>query len=97
MPKLLIISPTLVNYKDDRGGVAHDSGEVIDAPQDVAKVLIRTNRALYVNKTDDPDKAGINTAPADLVTAAKAAVKAKGKPKTGDGGQDDSGSDGEGQ
>jgi hypothetical protein len=79
MPKVIITEGCLVNYGDDRGGVHQDQGDLCEPAKDVALALVRVNRALYVNRSDDPDKAGANTASTELVRAAQAASKAKAK------------------
>ena len=79
MPKLLILDPCLVNFADDRGGIHHDSGDMPDVPKAAATDLVRRGRALYVNKSDDADKAGRYTASADMVKAAQAMEEAKAK------------------
>lgn len=70
MPKQLIIESTIVNYGDDRGGVHEDRGAIVDVPKETARTLAAVNRALYVNRTDDPDKGGRNTATAEMLKAA---------------------------
>lgn len=79
MPKLLILEACLVNFADDRGGIHHDAGDMPDVPKAQATDLIRCNRALYINKADDADKAGRYTASAEMVKAAKAMEAAKAK------------------
>ena len=79
MPKMLIIAATLVNYGDDRGGVHQDAGDLIDAPKDEARKLVDAKRALYLNKTDDLDKHGRNTASAKEIKAAEDLAKARAK------------------
>lgn len=79
MPKLLIIAACLVNFGDDRGGIHHDAGEMPDVPKAPATDLVRHGRALYINKSDDADKAGRYTASPDMVKAAKAMEAAKNK------------------
>lgn len=79
MPQLLILDPCLVNFSDDRGGIHHDSGDMPDVPKAAATDLVRRGRALYVNKTDDADKAGRYTASAEMVKAAKSMAAAKAK------------------
>ena len=74
MPKLLITTPVLINYEDDRGGVHHDVGEMPVVAKDTALALVRADRALYADKRDDPDKSGRNTASAEMLRAAKALV-----------------------
>jgi len=73
MTKMLIIDTCLVNHNDDRGGVAHARGEIIDPPKDEAKKLVLADRALYVAKADDFDKNGRYTASKELVAAAQKA------------------------
>lgn len=77
--KLLIIEACLVNYGDDRGGVDHAAGDVVDVPKATAATLATNGRALYINKTDDPDKAGRFTASKDMLKAAEAMWRAKQK------------------
>lgn len=77
MPKQLVIESTLVNYGDDRGGVHHDRGEIIDVPKDVARTLVNAGRTLYVEKADDVDKNGRNTASKEMLKAAANMAKAK--------------------
>jgi hypothetical protein len=79
MEKILITEPTLINYGNDRGGVHHDAGELPDVPKETALALVRHGRALFVNRNDDPDKAGANTAPAELLKAAKDVATARAK------------------
>lgn len=71
MPKMITIACTNVNYNDDRGGVIHGQGELIDVTKEVARTLALNDRALYVNKADDHDKAGVFTASKALLDAAK--------------------------
>ncbi|MDT3708164.1 MAG: hypothetical protein ROZ09_15185 [Thiobacillus sp.] len=70
MPKMLVTDACIVNYGDDRGGVAEPSGKVVEVTKDTARDLIAANRALYVAKTDDPDKRGLYTASAEMIKAA---------------------------
>ena len=77
--KILILAACLVNMGDDKGGQHTDEGEIVDPPKDVANKLVSYGRALYINKADDPDKAGANTAPKELVQAAYAAKAEKAK------------------
>ena len=77
MPKVLIIEPCLINLGDDRGGVDHGAGEIVDVNKDTANTLARANRALYVSKVDDPDKHGLFTATKEMVRAAEALTKQK--------------------
>lgn len=69
--KMLIIEPCIVNYGDDHGGVAESAGAQIDVPKDIAASLVTAGRALYVKRDDDPSKAGVNTASAEMLKAAK--------------------------
>ena len=77
--KILILAACLVNMGDDKGGQHTDEGEIVDPPKDVANKLVSYGRALYINKADDPDKAGANTASKDLIQAAYASKTAKEK------------------
>jgi hypothetical protein len=77
MPKVLITTPTLINFEDDRGGLHHDAGETPVVPKDTALTLVRADRALYVSKSDDPDKSGRNTASAEMLKAAADLAKAR--------------------
>lgn len=77
MPKMIVISATNVNYNDDRGGVIHGQGELIDVNKEVARTLATNDRALYVNKADDHDKTGAFTASKALLDAAKKMTKAE--------------------
>lgn len=86
MPKLLITEATLVNYGDDRGGVHEDAGALINPGKDTADALVRIGRALYVEKKDDPDKSGRNTASADMLAAAEALAKAAARKTAKDAG-----------
>lgn len=84
MPKMLITDSTLVNFRDDRGGVHAEKYEIHDVPKDVAADLVNAGRALYVDAKDDPSKGNFNTASVELLKAAEAAVKAKkSKPAAG--------------
>jgi hypothetical protein len=84
MPKQLVISPTQINYGDDRGGVHHDAGDIVDVSKDIGIALMRANRTLYINKADDPDKSGRNTASKEMLAAVEDMAKAKGKQKSAD-------------
>lgn len=77
MPKILILEATQVDYGDDRGGQHVDSGEIADVTKENARKLTEYNRALYVDKKDDPTKAGIYTASKDMLAAAQAMAKAR--------------------
>lgn len=79
MPKVLIIESCLINYGDDRGGVHAEQYEQPNPTKDTAAALIASGRALYVDEKDDPSKGKINTASAEMLKAAAAAVKGKGK------------------
>lgn len=79
MPKQIIIEATQVNYGDDRGGVHADAGEIVDVPKDTGIALMRAGRSLYVNKADDPDKSGRNTASKEMLKAAEDIAKARAK------------------
>ena len=70
MPKMLVLETCLVNYKDDRGGIAEPAGTlpIIDAEQALA--LARTGRMLFTRKSDDPTK-GTRTAPPEVVEQAR--------------------------
>lgn len=76
MPKILIIEACIVNYGDDRGGVVESFGAVTEVNKDTARALTVSGRALYVSKTDDPDKTGRYTASPDMVKAAEREAKA---------------------
>lgn len=78
MPKMLVIAGCLINHGDDRGGVAHAQGEIVEVNKDTADTLAKMDRALYASREDDPTKAGIHTASPDMLKAAQA--MAKGKP-----------------
>lgn len=75
--KILITESTQVNHGDDLGGQHAESGNVIDVSKDNAKKLTEANRALYVNKTDDPFKDGRFTATKEMLQAAANLDKAK--------------------
>lgn len=75
--KILILAACLINFADDKGGIHHDEGETPDVPKDAATALVRSGRALYVNKSDDTDKGGRNTASKEMLAAAKAMNDAK--------------------
>jgi hypothetical protein len=75
MPKILIIESCVVNHGDDRGGVHQSAGDMPEVPKDPARALVSAGRALYINKTDDPDKQGRNTASREMVSAAEAMQK----------------------
>lgn len=79
MPKILVLDPCLINLGDDRGGTHHDRGDMPDVPKATATEIVRLGRALYVNKTDDPDKAGRSTASEAMVKAAQDMATAKAK------------------
>lgn len=75
--KLLIISACLINFGDDRGGVHTAEGETPEVTKDTAVELTQANRALYVNKADDPTKEKRYTASPEMVKAAQDLAKAK--------------------
>ena len=77
--KLLITDNTIVNHGDDRGGVDAAQGDIVDVNKDTARALVAPGRALYTNKADDPEKGAPNTAPAELLKAAQAAIADKAK------------------
>lgn len=77
--KILIIEAIQVVFNPDIGGEHVSPGEIIDVTKDQAGKLTQANRALYVNKADDSYKDGRFTAPADMLKAAEAMAKAKGK------------------
>lgn len=79
MPKILIISATIINYGDDRGGVDAAEGDMPEVTKETALALVRANRALYTDRKDDPDKAGSNTASARMIKAAEDMAKEKAK------------------
>lgn len=77
MPKMLIIETCIVNHGDDRGGVVETVGATIEVNKDTARDLCNTARALYISKTDAPDKNGRNTASEAMIAAAKDMPAAK--------------------
>ena len=77
--KIIILESCIINLGNDRGGQHAERLDMPDVPKDTAVKLVGYGRALYINKSDDPDKAGVNTAPQDLVDAAKAAAAEKAK------------------
>lgn len=79
--KIIILEGTQVNYGDDRGGVHEDAAALCDVPKETAVKLTTAQRALYVNKSDDPFKDGRFTASPEMVKAAEAMAKAKAKGK----------------
>lgn len=79
MPKILIIETCIVNHGDDRGGVVETVGSNIEVNKDTARDLCTTGRALYVNKADDPDKSGRNTASPEMIKAAEREAKSAAK------------------
>ncbi|MDP3136992.1 MAG: hypothetical protein Q8N17_11765 [Burkholderiaceae bacterium] len=89
MPKQLIIEACLINYGDDRGGVDHAAGTIVEVPKGTAIDLARAGRTLYVEKKDDPDKAGRHTASPEMLKAAadmrKTRDKATAAPEKADG------------
>lgn len=79
MPKQLVIESCLINHGDDRGGVHHDAGEIVEVPKGTAIDLARAGRTLFVDKKEDPDKNGRHTASADMLKAAEVMRKAGAK------------------
>jgi len=77
MPKILITAACQVNFGDDRGGVHVDDCEIGNVTKEVAQALVRSGRALYVEKKDDPDKHGRDTASAEMLKAAEAVRKSR--------------------
>ncbi|WP_374513792.1 hypothetical protein [Niveibacterium sp.] len=78
MPKILILETCIVNYRDDRGGVAEEAGALITVDAEQARLLTTHGRALYTSKGDDATK-GRYTAPADVIKAAEAIAKEAAK------------------
>jgi hypothetical protein len=76
---MLVIDTCIINYQDDRGGVAEAAGSIVEVTKDTARALIGANRALYVVKTDDPDKHARNTASPEMLKAAADMRKAPAK------------------
>jgi hypothetical protein len=77
MPKILIIEPCLINLGDERGGVDHSAPSFADVTKETARQLVTMGRALYTVRADDPDKGARNTAPKDMLDAAKAVIEAR--------------------
>lgn len=77
MPKILITENVIVNFGDDRGGIDTAQGDIVETSKDVAAKLVGANRALYIDKRDDPSKAKHNTATGEIIKAAKEAAAAK--------------------
>lgn len=77
--KILILETCLVNFGDDHGAEVIEAPDIVDVNKDTARALIAPGRALYTQKTDDPEKGAPNTAPADLLKAAKGAIAEKAK------------------
>lgn len=75
--QVLITENTIVNHGDDRGGVDQAQGDIVDVNKDTAKKLVECGRALYMKKSDDPSKGGLNTATGEIIKAAKEMAKAK--------------------
>lgn len=75
MPQVLIIESCLVNFGDDRGGVDCAVGEFVSPDKGTALTLAQAGRALYADRKDDPSKAGVHTASAEMLKAAKAMAK----------------------
>ena len=70
------------NPRNDRGGLHHDVGEIVDVPKKQAEDLARADRTLYVSRKDDPTKTGQFTATEAMLKAADEMAKAKAKAKT---------------
>lgn len=85
MPKVLVLEPVIVNYHDDRGGIAAEAGTLITIDAAQAQALARFGRVLFTSKGDDPTK-GQQTAPADVVALAEAhaAESVQAAPETDD-------------
>lgn len=79
MPKILILSPVVVNFGDDRGGVHVPRAGLPDVPRDEARALVNAGRALYTNRADDPNKAGANTATPEMLKAAERVRQRRGE------------------
>lgn len=79
MPQQLIIEPCLINYNDDRGGVDHAAGDIVEVPKNTAADLARAGRTLYIDRKDDPDKNGRLTATKEFVKAAQDIRRARDK------------------
>jgi hypothetical protein len=79
MPKQIVIEPCLINFGDDRGGVGHAAGEIVEVSKETAAKLAGAGRTLYVDKKDDPDKHARYTASKEMIKAAEqmAAEKAR--------------------
>lgn len=77
MPKILILDPCQVNFGDERGGVHVDHAETPSVTVDTAKALVGAGRAVYVDKKDDPDKKGRDTATEAMLDAAEQVRKAR--------------------
>lgn len=85
--KVLIIAACKVATGTDQGAVHVGESEVIDVSKDQAAHLTQNNRALYIDRKDDPFKDGRFTASKEIIQAAEdlakaraAAAKAKNKP-----------------
>lgn len=79
MPQQLVIEPCLINYNDDRGGVDHAAGDIVEVPKGTAADLARAGRTLYIDRKDDPDKNGRLTATKEFVKAAQDIRRARDK------------------
>lgn len=77
--KQLVIEPCLINLGDDRGGVDHAAGEIVDVPKGIAGDLARAGRTLFMERKDDPDKYGRYTASEAMLAAAKDMVRSRKK------------------
>lgn len=80
MPKILIIETCIVNHGDDRGGVVETLGTTVEVNKDTARDLCTGGRALYLDKSDDHDKQGRNTASPEMVKAAAREAKGNKSP-----------------
>lgn len=74
--KLLILASMLINYGDGQGGVHTDIGPVEVRDPDIARPLVATGAAMYVNRKDDPRKDGADTATDEHFAAVEAQIKA---------------------
>lgn len=74
--KLLLLTALLINHGDGKGGVHTDIGPVDVRDQDIARPLVATGAALYINRKDDPRKDGADTATDEHFAAVEAQLKA---------------------
>lgn len=84
MPKQLVVESCLINLGDDRGGVDHAAGAIVEVTKETAAKLVAAGRTLYVDKKDDPDKHGRNTASKEMLKAAEEIAAAKAKAAKGE-------------